>query len=184
LPSKGIRELREPGPATAVCGLLFSDYVILLRALSALEALFGPVELTSIVFPFDVTDYYNQETGKEIKRLFLSFVKTVSQDSLAELKLACRSIEMKFAVGKKRQVNIDPGIVTAERLVLATSKNFTHRIYLGKGIHADLTLIYQGGSFRPLPWTFADYKRPDVVEFWNTVREKFMSKRYGEMYNV
>jgi hypothetical protein len=177
MPSRGIRDLREPGPAKPVCGLLYSDFSKAELAISMLEAILGPLDLTSFVFPFDVTDYYNQETGEDIKRLFVSFSRPVPQDSLADIKVRCRDVELEFAENGQRAVNIDPGMVTAERLVLATSKNFTHRIYIGRGVHADLSLIYQGKSFQPLPWTFADYRKQEVIEFWNVVRSLFMETR-------
>lgn len=177
MPSKGIRVLREPQKAKFVCGMLFNDYCKLDKASVLLEKEFGPIEVTSFATPFEVTDYYSKEIGVGIRRLFIAFRDLVEQDLLSQAKVLCQLIELKLANHKKRSVNIDPGIVTAERLVLATSKNFTHRIYIGKGVHADLTLIFQGKSFVPLPWTFADYSNKEAIQFWNLVRSLYMSQR-------
>lgn len=180
MPSRGIRDLKDPGPAKLICGLLFNDSLKGKEAVSALEKTFGTVDFSSPLFPFDMTEYYNKETGNNIKRLFISFKNLVPQDTLAEIKIKCREIEFTFSKKRQRSVNIDPGILTAERIVLATSKNFTHRIYIGSGVHADLSLIYQGKSFRELPWTFADYKKKEVIEFWNQVRSVFMKERRSD----
>ncbi len=76
-----------------------------------------------------------------------------------------------------RRINIDPGYINPERLILAKGKNFTHRVYLSKGIFADLTLIFQKGSFRPLEWTYPDYADPEIIGFFNDIRNKYMAEQ-------
>ena len=72
-----------------------------------------------------------------------------------------------------RRVNLDPGLLTQERFVLGTGKNFTHRVYLGEGIFADLTLVFQAGSWQTLPWTFPDYASPDMLEILTDIRLRY-----------
>jgi len=139
-----------------------------------LSGAYGTADFESPVMPFDRTSYYEPEFGNSLKRIFMSFTELVSQDTLPEIKHATDRLEQEFCKEGKRQVNIDPGILTAERLVLATSKNYSHRIYLGRGVYADLTLIYRKGSFRPLPWTYPDYASQEVIEFWNGVRKSYL----------
>ena len=82
-------------------------------------------------------------------------------------------IEQTFAQGARRRINIDPGYLLMERFVLATGKNFSHRIYIGDGIYADLTLMYQKGSFQTLPWTYPDYAAPEMHAFLMQVRRHY-----------
>jgi hypothetical protein len=143
-------------------------------ACQALSTEYDDIDFKSPVMPFDLTSYYEPEFGKDLKRIFLSFTKLLFQDALADIKHFTCKLEQELSNQGKRQVNIDPGILTAERLVLATGKNFSHRIYLGKGVFADLTFIYQKDSFRPLPWTYPDYASQQVIDFWNNVRKSYL----------
>ena len=145
----------------------------------ALCSAYGNADFKSPVIPFDWTSYYESEFGSGLKRIFMTFAELVLQDALAEIKHATNKIEQEFSTEGKRQANIDPGILTAERLVLATGKNFPHRIYLGRGVFANLMFIYRKYSFMPLPWTYADYASKEVIEFWNNVRKSYL-KKLGE----
>ena len=112
--------------------------------------------------------------GQGLLRRFVAFETLVSQDLLADIKHKTIEMENKWAVSGKRRINVDPGMLTAERLVLATTKNYTHRIYLGKGIFADLTLIYHRGGFKPLDWTYPDYKTQWSLDFWKEARKFYL----------
>ncbi len=176
-----MRELSEPVPALFFCGLLFSDTDIFRKARKRLEARFGQAD-SSPEWPFIHTDYYSQEMGSELTRVFLVFSKMVQQDCLPDAKLICREIEKEFmedALSGRppgRRVNIDPGLLTPERLVLATGKNFTHRIYLGRGVFAEITLIATRSGFRTLEWTFPDYASTEILEFWNSTRKTYLAE--------
>ena len=84
------------------------------------------------------------------------------------------ALETEFSVDQKRRVNIDPGYLVLERFVLATGKNFAHRIYLGRSIYADLTLVYRRGGFQTLPWTYPDYAAETMLKFLDQVRQKYV----------
>ena len=99
--------------------------------------------------------------------------RLVPQDQLAVIKLNANELETRWGVEGKRQVNVDPGILSAERLVLATGKNYIHRIYLGSGVYGDLTLIYSKGSYRPLSWTYPDYQVPETIAMFNILRKRY-----------
>jgi len=142
--------------------------------IDALCISYGNTDFKSPVIPFDITSYYEQEFGSNLKRIFISFAELVSQDALVDIKYATNKLEQEFSLEGKRQANIDPGILTAERLVLATGKNFAHRIYLGRGVFANLTLIYRKDSFMTLPWTYPDYASKEVIVFWNNVRKPYL----------
>ncbi|MBI5970715.1 MAG: DUF4416 family protein [Deltaproteobacteria bacterium] len=148
--------------------LVAADEGLFMRAIEALSSRFGQMDFLSETSPFDRTDYYEEEFGGGLKRRFVSFEDLVPPDGggLAQIKLFTNGVEDEFlAPGGKRRINIDPGIVSLERFVLATCKNFTHRIYLKDGVWADLTLIYTARGFKDLPWTYPDY-RVDVMKSW------------------
>jgi hypothetical protein len=109
-----------------------------------------------------------------------AFVEKLHQDRLAEVKITTNRMEQTYVRGGRRRVNIDPGYLLPERFVLATGKNFTHRIYLGMGIYADLTLVFSHGSFHPLPWTYPDYAEERMQRFLSTVRERAAYERKRE----
>jgi hypothetical protein len=172
---------QEPMPAKLIVGLLFSDFGVQLRALLALEGLFGPMDFLSEPIPFHYTTYYDEEMGGGIFRQWGSFVRLVQPGSLTDVKLLTNRAEIELSSENKRRVNIDPGILSKERLVLATGKNFTHRIYLRDGIYADLTLIYQKGAFQPLPWTFPDYREARLLHYLAVLRLKLVFQLRGRL---
>jgi hypothetical protein len=102
---------------------------------------------------------------------------------LSSVKHKTNQIEKKFSTHGKRRINIDPGYITHERFVLATGKNYTHRIYVGNGIFADLTLIYQRGGFQTLPWTYPDYAKENIRSFLTRVRKKYTIDIKEELNN-
>ena len=125
---------------------------------------------------FDRTTYYKREMGWPLHRRFVSFTELADPEELVETKLRTNRLERDFMKEGRRLVNIDPGYVSLERLILATGKNYTHRVYLSKGIFADLTLIFQRGGFRALEWTYPDYAEDFSIAFFNSVRERYMTQ--------
>ena len=166
--------LQSPPPAKLICSIFSQQESLISIVGNVLSGEYGTADFKSPIIPFDWTSYYEPEFGSSLKRIFMSFTELVFQDALAEIKHATHKLEQEFSKGGKRQVNIDPGILTAERLVLATGKNFPHRIYLGRGVFADLTFIYRKDSFIPLPWTYPDYASQEVIGFWNNVRKSYL----------
>lgn len=159
-----------------ICGLIFADSVPLGEIKEELEGSFCKISSESEIRAFSWTSYYRKEMGEGLKRKFLAFDCQVPQNALVDMKHRAISLEGKWSVAGKRRVNIDPGILTAERLVLATTKNFTHRIYLARGIFADLTLIYRKGGFLPLEWTYPDYSEAWALAFWGRVRRSYLAQ--------
>lgn len=164
---------RAPEHAKLVVSIILKDHSLLAELAAELEALFGPLEMVSRWLPFDFTHYYETEMGRPLVRRMLAFRTLVAQDRLADIKLATNALEARYAAERRRRVNIDPGILVLSRFVLATGKNFAHRIYLAKGIYADLTLIYTRGAFQTLPWTYPDYADGDLLVFLEQVRRRY-----------
>jgi hypothetical protein len=164
---------RPPQPAKLVVGLLLKDKTLLPVLAAELEDRFGPVALVSPWMPFGYTDYYATEMGAPLLRRILVFRDMMAQDGLARIKRATNAVEQTHMVEGKRRVNIDPGYLLLERFVLATGKNYSHRIYIGEGIYADLTLVFERGAFRPLPWTYPDYADRPLRDFLQRVRGQY-----------
>jgi hypothetical protein len=162
-----------PPPAKLVVGLFLAQRDLFALLAAELEAVFGRLDLVSAWMPFDYTTYYAKEMGADLFRRVLAFQSMIDQEQLAEVKLATNAIERAHAMGGRRRANIDPGCLSLERFVLATGKNYSHRIYLGQGIYADLTLIYHQGTFQALPWTYPDYAEPPLRRFLLAVRAKY-----------
>ncbi|MDI3492300.1 MAG: hypothetical protein PWP17_182 [Desulfomicrobiaceae bacterium] len=161
----------EPAPAKAVLSILSARWDSFWPGLlSRLEAILGPADFHSDLLPFTQTTYYDAELGTPIFRRLLSFATPLPMDRLAAVKLATNAVENEYAENGRRRFNLDPGYLTRERLVLATGKNFVHRIYLGQGIFADLTLIYRKGRFEALPWTFPDYRTEAIQTILTRIR--------------
>lgn len=132
----------------------------------------------SAVVPFDTTHYYDEEMGPPILRQWFALSPVLSPERLWLVKLVTNRIERQlFSVADRRKVNLDPGYLEASKLVLWSTKNHAHRIYQGDGIFAEVTLTFRDGSFQPHAWTYPDYRRPEALQFFGTVREALMSAR-------
>lgn len=165
---------QPPKPAKLIVGIFLRDRSLAADIAGLLEEQLGPVEMLSPWFAFDFTTYYEKEMGSPLSRRLFVFRHPIAQTRLPAIKTATNAIEARYTDDGRRRVNIDPGYLLPERFVLATGKNFTHRIYLGDGIYADLTLIYQKGDFRTLPWTYPDYADRRLIDFLTLVRNKYM----------
>ena len=154
--------VKPPPRAKLFCGLLASDLDLMGLAIRHLLARFGPIDLESEVWPFTQTDYYRIEMGGDIQRRFVFFDELTSIERLGEIKRWTNDLEARICDDAsrphdRRPVNIDPGYMTLSKLVLATTKDHAHRIYLDHGIYAEVTLHYESGAWRPYPWTYPDY---------------------------
>ena len=139
-----------------------------------LEQRLSPMDHVSEKIPFTQTTYYDDELGTPISRRLISFERLIPMDELPELKLWTNTLEKEVAdTTGNRLFNLDPGYLNQERLVLATGKNFTHRIYLHSGIWADLTLIFQRGGWVDLPWTFPDYATAEIKDHLTRIRSTY-----------
>ena len=147
---------KTPDPGLLVISVLSADWGFWPEVSAELEAKFGPFE-ASEEFVFDQTDYYDEELGTPITRRLLAFETLRPLGELADVKLWTNSVELKYARDGRRHFNLDPGFLTMQSLVLATGKNYSHRIYLKDGIWADLTLMWQKKGWMDFPWTFPDY---------------------------
>jgi hypothetical protein len=163
-----------PKPVKLIMSLITSDDHLFNEVAEVLTSRYGEVDFESEVLSFDFTDYYTKEMGDRLCRRFCTFRPLIPRDALVRVKVETNEIEGQFAVEGKRRINIDPGYICAEHLILATTKGYAHRPYLGEGIYADLTLIYRAGAFRPLAWTYPDYASPDIREVMQEIRKRYL----------
>jgi hypothetical protein len=168
--------IRKPHPVKLIVGFIYKDRSILAKAEQILKKNFGPVDLQSKILAFTHTDYYEKELGSGLKRKFISFKSLILPQKLAGIKVFTNSIEKKFSRDSRRLINIDPGYIDLPKLVLASAKDFSHRIYIGRGIHAEVTLSYQGKAFRWYEWTFPDYRTPQYIEIFTKIREIYFKQ--------
>lgn len=136
---------------------------------------FGPIDFISERFPFHYTDYYTPEMGGGLFRHFITFKNLIPREQLPEIKRRTNWLENQWAKPDgKRQINIDPGYLCMEHVILATTKGYTHRPYLRDGIYADLTLIFRNKSYQPLEWTYPDYREEKVIQLFNQLRRVYL----------
>ena len=169
---------KDPKPAKLVIGLFMKDRSLFEVLTAELCSEFGPLDMVSPWMPFDYTAYYEQEMGAPLFRRLLAFKALIEQLDLAGVKVTTNHLEDQYTLNGRRRVNIDPGYLSYERFVLASGKNFVHRIYIGKKIYADLTLIYQQGAYQKLPWTYPDYADRPITGFLTQARAKYAVDLY------
>jgi hypothetical protein len=164
-------EIRNPAKVMLIAGMLSGDPPLFAKAKALLERrLRNKAVCESAIFDFTHTDYYRAEMGPGLKRQFLAFGRHLPLDGISRVKLATNSIEKLLSRSGTRLVNIDPGYVDLSKVVLFSTKDYTHRVYLGNGIFAENTLFYKDGAFHPWPWTYPDYKTAEYLDFFGQVR--------------
>ncbi len=161
----------EPRKVKLILSAIYADRSSWLALLAQLEQKFGATDYSSKEMSFDYTHYYEEEMGGPLFREFVSFESLLAPGELAGIKLFTNRLEETAARDGRRKVNLDPGYLALDHLVLATGKPAPHRIYLAEGIYADLHLIYESGAFSPLPWTYPDYKSESLLGLMNRLRE-------------
>lgn len=159
--------------------LLSREEKLIHIARESLSLSFGPVDFATEISPWAYTRYYEKEMGTGLKRQFLFFAQPFLPDALSSIKKMTNDLEADFRTRTndavpRRPVNIDPGYLTLAKVVLASTKNYYHRIYIGNGIYAEVTLYYRGKSYQTLPHTYPDYGSRESIDMFNRVREEFL----------
>lgn len=163
-----------PDPAKLVMSVFMKEKPLFESVFPLLETIGGPVDLVSRWLDFDFTNYYHKEMGHPLFRRILAFKSLVDQADLSKIKQATNAVEQQFVNDQHRRINIDPGYLLASRFVLATGKDYAHRIYIGDHMYADLTLMYVGKQFVSLDWTYPDYRSKEIIRFLEQVRDKYL----------
>lgn len=168
-------KIQPPKPSLPFVAVTYNPLISKDLIEERLVSTFGEILVKSEPFHFNFTNYYEEEMGKNLLKFLLGFNCLLTEDHLPTLKLKSDKLEKEFSddLGN-RKVNIDPGFLSESRVVLASTKNFSHRIYIGKGIFGEITLIYQNKKFISLPWTFPDYKSTKIQDFLFFARNEYV----------
>jgi hypothetical protein len=173
-------KLNIPKPVKLIIGILAADHKCVYTAADILADKFGRIDFTSDIWPFDKTDYYRDQTGSRILRQFISIERLIDPGKLAKIKHKTNRLEQKLAktlaLPLPRPVNLDPGIIEPSKLVLATTKNYSHRIYIGSKMYAEVTLIFDKGRWCPLDHTYPDYRQQCYFDFFEKVRDRLLEQ--------
>lgn len=170
--------LNKPEPVKLIIGILACSPAAMKAGVKLITAKFGPIDAISPSWPFTQTRYYEKESGSEILKKFVTIKNLICPGRLAAIKRKTNKLEVKLAgaldTGLSRPVNIDPGYIEPSKLVLASAKNFAHRIYIGKKIWAEVTLCYNRGQWTPFEYTFPDHRENRYHDFFSQTREKLL----------
>jgi hypothetical protein len=173
--------VRPARPVNLLCGIISNDPDLMARAMQLMRDHAGSIDAESEPRPFDSTDYYELEMGENLRRWFVSFERLIDPGELAAIKLLTNELEERIGYdcglpAGRRPVNLDPGYLSLSKLVLATTKDFSHRIYLRDGIFAESTLHFEHGHWVPWPWTYPDCADGRYHGFFTEVRERYKAK--------
>lgn len=174
--------MAEPKPFSAVkliCGIIASDTQVFSRGEKALVQIFGQSDAISPLFAFDFTDYYEKQMGKNLRRQFLSFLRLIRPERISEIKLQTNRLEKELKAefqSDHRIINLDPGYITPSALIITTTKDFSHRVPLQKGIYAHLELLFGKNNVRPLSWTYPDFKSERYHVFFLKARKIYLEQ--------
>ena len=176
-------EITQPKPVLLFAAITSRYETAIEWSIERATADWGRVALQSSVFDFTETSFYNDSMGQDLKKQLFAFEPLIAPDALPQQKVRSNQWEDEFNNGseypEKRPLNIDPGYVTEAKLVLATTKDRDHRIYLSDGILAEITLHFQSGKWQKSRWTYPDYQREDFQDFLTKCRE-YLRQRLRE----
>jgi hypothetical protein len=161
-------------------GVLSTEPSVHEQLFEQLKQRFGDIEQVTDPVPFTFTQYYHEEMGGEPQRFFIVFKDLVDPSRLADGKIYTNQIEQQYTVSGKRRINLDPGLVSSENVILATTKNRSHRIPLHDGLYGEVTLLYRNRTYQALPWTYADFASPEWISFFCTIRRNYREQMKRE----
>ena len=174
----------NPHPVKLFVGMLSNDISLFEKLKGDIEGIFGPSDMESPIWEWRHTDYYSKEMGSGLKRQFIFFRKLINPGVISEIKLKTNELEKQYlypstsplskggqrGVGRRR-INLDPGYLDSAKIVLVSTKDFSHRIYLGNGIYGEVTLIYSGNAYQVLPYTYPDFRTQEYLDIFRKARE-------------
>jgi len=180
-------QITPPHLVKLIVGMLSPDEKLFTWAQEEMQMLWGPTDIFSEIMPFTQTSYYEKEMGPGLLRKFVGFENLIDPGRLAAIKHDSNKLEERYAQNPagevqavKRPLNLDPGYIDPSKLVLATTKNYSHRIYIGQSMYAEATLHYHKGTWQSWPYTYPDYASGAYNDFLNQVRQKLMSQLHPE----
>lgn len=173
--------LKEPWPVKLFVSVIYGERADMDVCIKNLEYEFGVAEYRGEIREFDGTDYYQKEMGTGLRRILLTFRRLVRRTDIVRVKTFTNKLEKVFSYENKRLVNIDPGYIALEHIILATGKGYSHRPYLGGGVYADLTLVYVRDGYRTLEWTYPDYAEAGMRKLFYNLRSDYAAQLKEEI---
>jgi len=174
--------LRPPAQVKLFCALLIAPAISLNEVETVLAQTYGTIVLRSAPLPFTQTTYYEREMGPHLTRLYVAFDPLISIAALATVKHTTNRLEVMWStVQGQRRVNIDPGYLDLAKVVLASTKDHSHRLYIGDSIFAEVTLRYRQHTFQPWEWTYPDYRVPATLAFFQQLREHYKAQLHRSL---
>jgi len=167
---------KHPEPVKLFIGIMYRKDIAVESVMRRLEEKFGPCEFSAGPLAFSYTDYYEKEMGNDLLKIFSCYKKPVEREMLPAIKSFTNTLEREYLDDNHRSVNIDPGYLARDKLVLASTKDFFHRLYLADGIYGEVTLHYRREVFRYFSWTYPDYKDESVHEMLRKARESLIQE--------
>lgn len=167
---------REPEKVKLFVAILFQEHKQLESVLKKLVRKYGATDYAYGPIPFVQSTYYNEEMGEGLQKAYFSFAELVERADLPKIKVAANRLEAGYAHEQKRCVNIDPGYLSRDKLVLASTKDFFHRVYLRAGIFGEVTLHFRKGKYRYFSWTYPDYREPTFCSFLEKARARLVKQ--------
>lgn len=167
-------KVKQPQPVKLIMSMISAEETLLTQVEERIARRWGQIDFRSPIFPFQRTRYYEKEMGPNLKRKFLSFESLIDPGKIVRVKLSTNELEDEFLYpnSSRRRLNLDPGYITLSKLVLATTKDYEHRIYLGRGIYAEITLRYRRGrGFQPWEVTYPDYRSTEYLDMFTYLRQ-------------
>jgi len=174
-------QLVEPSVVRLFMGLIYKPDSSITNLLKMLEEKLGAINFVSEESPFNHSSYYENEMGEGLLRNLITFEKLIRRTEIVEIKTFTNKLEKVFSYRGNRTINIDPGYIAQENLILATGKGYSHRPYLGNGVYADLTLVYINDEYRTLEWTYPDYGSEEMRVLFKDLRNQYASQLKKEL---
>jgi hypothetical protein len=169
--------IKNPDPVKLFIGMLSKEISLFDELIQKLVNTYGTPDLESPVLPWEYSDYYTDEMGGELKRKFVFFGQLIDPGTIAEIKLKTNELEQHYLNARGgRRINLDPGYLDSAKLVLVSTKNFSHRIYLDHGIYGEVTLIYSKNNYQPLLYTYRDYRSEEYLTVFRMARSLYKEK--------
>ena len=169
--------VRPPAQVKLFCALLVAPTISLNELETVLAQTYGPIGLRTTPLPFTHTTYYEHEMGPHLTRLYVAFDPLINIAALATVKHTTNRLEARWSTAQgQRRVNVDPGYLDLAKVVLASTKDHSHRLYIGDGIFAEVTLRYRQHTFQPWEWTYSDYRVPATLAFFQQLRERYKAQ--------
>ena len=169
--------VRPPAQVKLFCALLIAPTISLHEVETVLAQTYGTIVLRTTPLPFTQTTYYEREMGPHLTRMYVAFDPLIDIATLATVKHTTNRLEATwYTVQGQRRINIDPGYLDLAKVVLASTKDHSHRLYIGDGMFAEVTLRYRQHAFQPWEWTYPDYRLPATLVFFQQLRELYKAQ--------